>query len=140
MPMPMPAMRTISFARSSIYDPGMLQDVDPRQPPPYGPVAAFDLQKPSTASSGRSGKRLASGFSYGFLALLFCCCIALPLPIDGARNGTTAATSRSASAHRRMRRLIRDGRNPFRFTRLQRLGRLADHFVSLAARAVFAIA
>jgi len=65
-------------SRIPAYDPGALQAELPRQPVLDGPVAAFVLQKPRTASSGRSGKRFASGFSYFFLALLLCCCIVLP--------------------------------------------------------------
>jgi hypothetical protein len=62
------------------YDPGTLHAEEPRQPLLDGPLAAFVLQKPRTASSGRSGKRFASGFSYFFLSLLLgcCCCIVLP--------------------------------------------------------------
>jgi hypothetical protein len=60
------------------YDPGTLQRDVPRQPLLDGPLAAFVLQKPRTASSGRRGKRFASGFSYFFLSLALSCCIVLP--------------------------------------------------------------
>lgn len=44
----------------------MKQFETPRQPPPLGPDDALLLQNPRTASSGRRGKRVSVGFSYGF--------------------------------------------------------------------------
>jgi hypothetical protein len=125
--------------RIPAYDPGTLHAEVPRQPTLEGPLAAFVLQKPRTASSGRSGKRFASGFSYFFLLVLVCC-IDLPLTSDGACNRTTTTTARTASGGSRLQRFIWNRRDPFRFTGLQRLGGGRDEVVTRTAGAVFAIA
>src|SRR5438105_3063569 len=139
-------MRTMSPAGLLIrrrepptYEPGTLQARVPRQPLVAGPLAALVLQNPRTASSGRSGKRFASGFSYFFFSLL-ACCIVLSLTSDGARNRTATTTPATASGRCGLRRLIRNRCNPFLLTRFQCLGRRAHEVVSGPALTIFAIA
>src|SRR5437763_8675153 len=130
MRMEMPAMQRTSLAELMLgtlpdYDPGTLQAEEPRQPRVKGPLDALVLQNPRTASSGRSGKRFASGFSYFFFSLPVCCCMVISLlKVYRAGNGTASTTSRAAPTRGRTgSRLVRYGRNPFRLSRLQRLGR-----------------
>src|SRR5258708_6578685 len=95
--------RRVAHSQNGIaYEPGTLQARTPRQPSDDGPLAAFVLQKPRTASSGRSGKRFASGFSYFFFSLRSCCIVLPFLTSDRARNRTTTTTSGTASSGGRL--------------------------------------
>src|ERR1051325_10399840 len=131
----------IPAIRRSIYEPRVLQKPPLRQPMALGPLPPAVLQFPRTASSGRSGKRLICGFSYGLRACCSCLssfpCIVILILAGRARGA--AAAARRGRGQRRQRRGRRRGKRDTPAL-LQRLGGHAHELVPLSLGTVFAVA